>query len=337
MQQQRHFTIDISIKTIVLLTLFPLFLFFLWIIRDLLFAFLIGFILMSALKPGVSLLESRKVPRSLAVLIVYLIFLTIFISLISLIIPPIIIETTHLIQIIPGLIQSLDPNIKQWIDVESLTQFLPDAANRLFEVVELIRGFFSNALFVLFTLFFGFYFLMEESLIRNFIARYFDEDKTQKFVSVFDKAEKRMSSWFWGELTLMLVVGTLTYIGLNILGVKYALPLAVLAGLLEVIPNLGPLLSSIPAMLVASTYSPLSVVSVGALYFIIQQLENNLIVPMVMKKAVGLNPIVTLIALSIGGRIGGILGVLLGIPVFLFAETIISEIFRWIKSSEKTR
>ena len=123
----------------------------------------------------------------------------------------------------------------------------------------------------------------------------------------------------------MTVVGTLTYVGLLLVGVRYALPLAVLAGLLEVVPNIGPVISAIPAIIIGFSQNYFTGFSATALYIIVQQLENNLIVPIIMKKAVGLNPILTLIALLLGGRIGGILGVLLAIPILLFVETILHE------------
>ena len=140
---------------------------------------------------------------------------------------------------------------------------------------------------------------------------------------VFDKAEKRLNAWFWGELTLMTVVGIFTFIGLNLIGIRYALPLAVLAGLLEVVPNMGPVISAVPAVLIGMTYSYFTGFSTLALYFIIQQLENTFIVPFIMKRAVGLTPIVTLIALIVGGKLGGVMGILLAIPLFLFLETVL--------------
>ncbi len=134
-----------------------------------------------------------------------------------------------------------------------------------------------------------------------------------------------MSSWFWGEIILMFVVGTMTYIGLNIIGMKYALALAVLAGLLEVIPSLGPIASSIPAILIGLSYSPIMGLYSTILYLIVQQLENNLVVPIVMKKATGLHPIITLIAMVVGGKLAGIMGVLLAVPSTIFIETILIE------------
>jgi len=117
----------------------------------------------------------------------------------------------------------------------------------------------------------------------------------------------------------------MTYIGLNIIGMKYALALAVLAGLLEVIPSLGPIASSVPAILIGLSYSPVMGLYSTILYLIVQQLENNLVVPVVMKKATGLHPIITLIAMVIGGKLAGIMGVLLAVPSTIFIETILIE------------
>ena len=142
-----------------------------------------------------------------------------------------------------------------------------------------------------------------------------------------------MSGWFWGEIILMIVVGTMIYVGLSIIGMKYALALAVLAGLFEVIPNLGPITSSIPAILIGLSYSPIFGLYCAILYLVIQQLENNLIVPIVMKKATGLHPIVTLIVMVIGGKLAGIMGVILAIPTAIFIETILIEVNKFDKKT----
>lgn len=334
MDLPRKYTVELTPKTIVLFTLFPILLFFLWIIKDILFSLLIGFILMSALKPGVTFLVKRKIPRGLASLLVYLIFLFVFIYLISLIIPPIIVETSSFLRTLPNIIQSLNPSFDNWLDLSNLdtaTRYVPGVTNQLFGF---LSGLFSNTFFVISTLFFGFYLLLEEDLIKKFLLKYLSENRATKINAIVTKAEQRMSSWFWGELTLMTIVGLFTYVGLNILQIKYALPLAVLAGLFEVIPNIGPILSSIPAIVIGLTQSYFSAISAAALYIIVQQLENNLIVPMIMKRAVGINPIITLIALLVGGRIGGVLGVLLAIPLFLFIETIVRELLFERESKE---
>ncbi len=151
--------------------------------------------------------------------------------------------------------------------------------------------------------------------------------EAKRITEFTQKLELRMGAWMRGQLILMLVIGLTTYIGLSLLGIRYALSLAVLAGLLEVVPIIGPVVSSIPAFLVASATSMFAGGTTLVLYLIIQQLENNILVPYVINKTAGINPIMTLIALSVGGRIGGLLGAILAVPVAVVAETIASEFF----------
>ncbi|HRN70477.1 MAG TPA: AI-2E family transporter [Candidatus Woesebacteria bacterium] len=324
LSKKDRFTITISLKSIALFTLIPLCIYLLWIVKDLIFSLLIGFILMSALKPAVNFLSSKKLSRTLAVILVYLLFILFIIALFSLIIPPIIYETSVLIMSLPYAIEDLIPQISNFVNISDLTSFVPNVTTNIFSIISSI---FSNALFVITTLFFGLYFLLEENLWEKTIGTYFKKETSNRIISIIEKVEKRMSSWFWGELTLMTVVGLLTFLGLHLIGMgKYAIPLAVLAGLLEVVPNIGPVISAIPAIILGFVYSSFTGFVALALYVVVQQLENTLIVPLIMKHAVGLNPILTLVALILGGRLGGILGVLLAIPLFLVIETIVSEL-----------
>lgn len=330
----KNYTIEISSRTIVFAVFFVLLLRFLWLVQDVIFSLFIAFIIMSALKPHVSFLEKNKIPRFLAAFFVYFLFLTLFFSLFFLVLPPLVIESTQLFRVLPSILDQFAPTIMSLFNLDSVFQYLPNIANQF---VSIVRGIFSNAVFFISTLFFGFYFLLEENVIRKIVARFFSEEKAKTSSVVFDKAEKRLNSWFWGEITLMTVVGLMTYIGLSLIGIRYVLALSVLAGLLEVVPNLGPTLSSIPAIILGFSHSPIIGLAVIAMYFIVQQLENNLVVPVVMKKAVGLNPIITLIALLIGGKLGGLLGVLLAIPITVFLETILIEIVNAPKPSDNPR
>jgi predicted PurR-regulated permease PerM len=324
--------IEISYKTIVFTVLFLLGIRFVWEIRDLIFSLLIAFILMSALRPLVMKLKEKKLSHGVAVAITYAAFLFIVIALFSIIIPPIIEETSAFITSFPVIIQKLDPRLSFLVSGLSLGQYLPDATN---QVLKFATSFFTNALFIVSTLFFGFYFLLEEKEIIDFITIYVPKHTMQRFTAVFEHVTVRLSSWFWGELTLMTVVGLLNFIGFSLIGIKYALPLAVLAGLLEVVPNIGPTIAALPAFLIGISISNYTGVAALAVAFLVQQLENNLIVPVIMRHAVGLNPIITLIVLVIGGKIGGVLGLLLAIPAFLFVESILLEVLRDRRLTEK--
>jgi predicted PurR-regulated permease PerM len=316
--------VEIAPRTIIFAVLFILGLYFLWIIKDLLFSLLIAFILMSALRPAVHGLENKGVPRKIAAVLVYFLFIFVFVYLFSLIVPPIVIEVTALIRNLPLIVRDVvDPTISQWLQLDTITQYIPNVTQQIFDI---IGNVFSNIVFVVSTLFFGFYFIIEEDTIQRFVTKLYDDEKSTKIIATFKHAEKRLSAWFWGQITLMLVIGLLTFIGLSLIGMKYALALAVLAGLLEVVPNLGPTIAAVPAVLIGFSISNVTGLATLALTVIIQQLENAFIVPLIMRRAVGLDPIVTLVALIIGGKIGGVLGVLLAIPILLFVGTFVFEI-----------
>jgi len=125
-------------------------------------------------------------------------------------------------------------------------------------------------------------------------------------------------------MVLSLAIGICTWAGLTLLGLPFALPLALMAGLLEIIPTIGPIVSAIPAIIVALTISPGIAISVVVFYILLQMLENNILVPKVMEKAVGLNPIVIIIGVLIGAKSLGILGALLAVP-FIATVIILSQ------------
>ena len=144
---------------------------------------------------------------------------------------------------------------------------------------------------------------------------------------LFDRIQKKFGLWLRGEIILMVIVGLFSYVGLLILGVDYALILGIIAGLAELVPYAGPVISAIPAVLIAATQSPLKALFVLVLYFAIQQLENNVIVPKVMQHAVGMNPLVSILSLLIGFQLAGVMGALLAIPVTTALSVVVGDLF----------
>ncbi|EKE15101.1 MAG: protein of unknown function UPF0118 [uncultured bacterium] len=315
--------IEISSKTIIFTVGFILLLGVIWLIKDLIFSLFIAFIIAGALRQPVDYLEKKKIHRSIGSFIVYFIFIFIIFCLFILIIPPLAGEMVILFKNLPHIVSKISPTFSSNINLDFLSNNIPSLAN---ETINLIKSAFSNVIFVTSTLFFGFYFILERNIVDRLLNNFFDDIELNRISLIAERAQKRMSGWFWGEIILMVVVGAMTYIGLNIIGMKYALALAVLAGLFEVIPNLGPITSSIPAILIGLSYSPALGLYCAVLYLVIQQLENNLIVPVVMKKTTGLHPIFTLIVMVIGGKLAGVMGVILAIPTAIFIETILIEV-----------
>ncbi len=320
--------IEISSKTIIFTVGFILMLGIIWLIKDLIFSLFIAFIIAGALRQPVDFLEKKKIPRSISSFIVYNIFIFTIFYLFALILPPLAGEIIVLFKNLPNIIIKVFPTLSSNFNLSFLSNNIPSLAN---ETINLIKTAFSNVIFVTSTLFFGFYFLLEKNLAQRLLGNFFDDMELNKINLISERAQRRMSGWFWGEIILMIVVGLLTYVGLSLMGMKYALALAVLSGLLEIVPNLGPITATIPAFFIGLSQSYVSGLSMIALYLTVQQLENNLIVPFVMKKAVGIHPIITLIALIIGGKLAGIMGVILAIPTTIFLETILIEVNKFDK------
>ena len=132
------------------------------------------------------------------------------------------------------------------------------------------------------------------------------------------RVDDKLGNWLRGQIVLSICIGVMSWIGLMLIGMPFALPLALIAGFLEIVPTLGPILSAIPAVIVALTISPTLAVGVLVLYILIQLTENHIIVPKIMQHAVGLNPVVIILGIMIGANLMGLVGALLSIPFISF-------------------
>ena len=159
------------------------------------------------------------------------------------------------------------------------------------------------------------------------VGFFFGDEKKKELGTIIDTLEKRLGGWARGEISLMLLVGVSTFIGLSLIGIPFALPLSILAGILEIVPYLGPVIAAIPSVIIGFGISPLTGFGVAALAFVIQQLENYVFVPKVMEKSVGVSPIITLLALAIGARVAGIVGMIISVPSVITLQVLIKQYF----------
>lgn len=315
--------IEISHRTIIFTIFFLILIWFLYQIRQIILAVFISVVLMSALNPTIDRLERVKIPRILAIIIVYLLILGGFGVVLSFVIPALIDQTSFFVNRLVSFLKGFHFfGIKTDILAAQVAQFGSIPANLL----KLIVSAFSNLLTLAALFVITFYLLLERKNLDRYLMILFgdNEKKAKGFV---DKVEKKLGGWVRGEVALMTIVGLLTYIGLRLLGMEFALPLALLAGILEIIPNIGPLVAAVPAVLVGLGTSLWMGAAVAALYFLVQQIENSVIVPKVMQKAAGVNPLATILGLTIGFKIAGIVGAVLAIPLVLVIQVVASEIF----------
>ncbi|OGE19040.1 hypothetical protein A3J19_04215 [Candidatus Daviesbacteria bacterium RIFCSPLOWO2_02_FULL_41_8] len=312
--------IDVSHKTIIFITFFILTLWVTFLIRDLIVILFVAVIFVSALSPMVNFLIRLRLPKVLSIIITYIIIIAILSGLIISIIPPLITESNRLIVASPPLIAQFF-NITN-IDKSVFSSGVTSISKNLFSITIAL---FDNLLTIIFLLVITFYLLLDKENLENRIASLF-KSREERIRRSIVKIEEKLGAWLRGQLVLSLLIGTLSYIGLTILGIPYALPLALIAGAMEVIPVIGPIVSAIPAIFIALTISPLLGVMVAGMYLIIQQLENSLIVPQVMKRAVGLNPLIVILAIAIGSRLLGISGALLAVPIAVVFQIIAAEV-----------
>ncbi|OGG12401.1 hypothetical protein A3J20_03910 [Candidatus Gottesmanbacteria bacterium RIFCSPLOWO2_02_FULL_42_29] len=315
--------IEISHRTIIFTVVFLLSLWFLVQIADILFWLFVSFILMAAFKPTVDYLEGKKFPRVLAILLIYTILLFAVSFVVSTIVPPLISQTITLIERLPGYLRSVLPFVT--INPAVVSQQIAPLGQNL---VRLSLGIFSNVIALFTIIVITFYLLLERKNLNSYLTFLLGERAGNNVVTVINKVEERLGAWVRGQLTLIFAIGILTYIGLVILGIPYALPLAILAAMLEIVPNIGPVLSAIPAVIVAFAVSSLHPLFTIIMYIIIQQLENQVIVPIVMRRMVGLPPLVTIVAILIGVKLAGVRGAIMAVPVVVTFEAIFTEYFR---------
>ena len=316
--------IEISHRTIIFTVFFLISLWLLWQIRQIIFGLFISLVLMAAINPMVDKMEKMRIPRVLGIILVYILIFAVVGLIIAGIIPPLVDQTSALIIKIPIFIENLAiPAIDQRI-IESQIQQLGSIPSNL---VKISISIFANLTAIFALLVITFYILLERKNFDRYFYILFRGDGEKKAGKFVDKFEKKLGGWVRAELTLVVIIGIMSYFGLRLLGLDFALPLALLAAILEVIPNIGPVVASIPAILAGLAISPLMALAVAALYFLIQQVENNLVVPQIMAKETGVNPLVTIVSLAAGFKLGGIIGAVLAIPVVLLIQIIASEVF----------
>lgn len=318
--------IEISPKTIIFTVCFLLALAFFWQIRDILVMLFVSFVLMHAINPLVNQLQRIKIPRILAIVIVYILVFGVISFCIAGIIPILIEQTTGLINSLPKIAENIKIFNQNSFFSENnidLTSQLKTLESIPTNIVQIALSIGSNVFSTLMIFVITFYLLLEKKNFPKYGDSFFGEKGKTKFLKIMDNLELSLGSWVSAELLLMTIIGLLSYFGYLALGLKYAVPLAIIAGLLEAVPNIGPIIATVLASLVGLTVSPLIALFTLIFGILVQQLENNFIVPKIMRKTVGLNPIITIILITAGGKLAGIGGALLAIPLFLTAQAII--------------
>jgi len=318
------------IKTIMIVLVFVSF----YYLRDILLVVLLAVIIASAVEPGTQWFLRRRVPRILSVLFMYSAAVMVLVGTFYFLFLPLLNQSTELLSSLPvylGELQVWNPLqdskiISTGSAVEGFSKnfSLAQIVEQInITVSSLSNGFFSTAstifggvLSFLLVIILSFYLSVESDGVSNFL-RIVTPAKNEKYIlGLWKRSQHKIGLWMQGQIVLAIIVAMLVFLGLTLLRVENALLLAVLAGMFEIIPIFGPILAAIPAVTLALVSNGMtSAIMVIGLYVIIQQFENQLIYPMVVRKIVGVPPLISILALIVGYKLAGFVGLLISVPL----------------------
>jgi len=314
--------IEISPSIVVFTVFFLLSLYFVFLIRNILLILLLSFILMVALSPAVDKLEKKLQSRIIGIIIVYILVIALIGGFLAFLVPPLANQMVLMLKSLnnPVLQQELS-NLK--FSLQEISKFAQNYGTSISAVFDVAMTTFNSFFTFLTLLVISFYLMIDEPNLHLKISWFTDDKKIIKlFRNYIDDLKIQLGGWVRGEIILMTSIGILTYFTLSLLQIPFALPLALLAAVLELLPNVGPTLAAVPAVIIAFfNINHLMALSVTAAYIIIQFFENNVLVPKILKENADVNPLISMLSILIGFKIGGVMGGLLAIPTYILMRT----------------
>lgn len=311
----------------------------LYFLRDIVMIVVTAIVIASSVEPAVQTLMRRGISRLLSVIITYAVIVAAFVGILFLFIPPVLGDMAGFLQGLPAQLSSINiseathglipfGNVGEALSsadvLKNLSKAISDSTGGALTTLSAVFG--GVASFILIFVF-AIYFSVQETGVDDFL-RVVTPVKHQVYVlNLWKRSQDKIGKWMQGQIVLALIVGVLSYLGLMILGVPYALLLAVLAAICELIPIFGQIIAAVPAIAIAFTSGGLTeALLVLGLYLVIQQFESHLIYPVVVKKVVGIPPLLVILALLVGYKLLGFLGVLISVPLAGAVQELVSDI-----------
>jgi len=312
-----------------------------YFLRAVLAPFLIAMIISYVLNPIVTMLHERKVPRTIAVLLIYAAFCTVITVLLVNMIPMIINQVQELNEHVP----EITMRAQNLVDDVNNSTLLPDSLRggidkwlvsmekrlsaALLGVLNNI-GSMLNAVFIGFIIpFLAFYILKDFEVFERTVITYVPKAHRKNTVRLLKDIDTALGSYIRGQFIVCVIVGALAYGGYLLIGMPYALLLAGIVAITNIIPYLGPFFGAAPALLVASTVSLKMVMLVAVVNTICQILEGNVISPQVVGRTLHMHPLTIIFALLVGGEIAGVIGMIIAVPIFAAVKVIIQHVFAY--------
>jgi len=327
-----------------LLLIKPVFLALFGFLKTVLMPFVAAWILSYVLNPIVGALCSRKVPRTVAVLLIYAVFALAVTVILMNVIPMFVTQLNELHEHLPqfttraqSLIIDLNRN-----DVlpPSVRMGINDAMYRMEQqLAEAIAGFIDRigttvgAVFMAFIIpFLTFYMLKDMQLIEKTVLTFVPTQHKRRTIRLVTDIDKALGNYIRGQFIVCVIIGTFAYIGYRLVGAPYPLLLAAIVGLTNIIPYIGPFIGAAPAILLASTESLKMVLLVILVNFACQILEGNVVSPQVVGRSLHMHPLMIIFALLVGGELGGIVGLILAVPTFAVGKVIYHHVHVYYKN-----
>ena len=331
--QKQYF--EISVGTVLKIAAVVIALVLLYLTREILVILFLAVIIASAVSLFAGTLERYRVPRLIGVLSIYLTGIGFFGLVLYFIIPPIVDEIKQLAVVLPDYYEVAARQIFKTTRGIS-PDYAKNAQEMLLNLGEKIKEFTSGVFSIVSALFGGaisfmaiiaisFYLSIQKKGVEDFLRLITPRDREEYAIDVWTRVEKKLGRWLQGQIVLALIMGAMVFVGLTLVGVPYALLLGVIAGILEIVPIAGPILSALVGVSMAVLISPFLAFLTLIFYIIAQQVENHILVPILMKKATGLNPVVVIVALLVGAKLGGVLGMLVAVPLATIAGELLED------------
>ncbi|SHF66762.1 AI-2E family transporter [Ornithinibacillus halophilus] len=321
-----------------LVKLYPFYQAFFSFIWHLLLPFLIAGLIAYLLFPIVNKIHSYNIPKALAILIIYVIFFGGIGYLSYRVYPMVVNQLKDLNEFLPQFIEKFESLIYQ---VYESTAFLPETVhdkfddflnrmeNRITTILESAIGGITKLLDMIIILtvipVLVFYFLKDLEKIKAYLKQFIPKKYQEKSSELVHAIDKSLGNYIRGQLLVCLFVGITSYIIFYFLGLNYALILAIIIGLTNIIPYFGPIIGAIPAVGIALTVSGKMVLFVLIAIFVIQLIESNLLAPYIVGKSVAIHPIAIIFALLLGGQMSGVIGMILAVPILTILNVILNH------------
>ncbi len=327
---------EINYASLIRIVVVGLVLVALFYLREILVALLFAVVVASAIEPGVRWLARYRVPRILAVLVIYLVALGVLAGAIYLIVPALAEEFNAFLDSFPRYQRLLLQELRAFRELPFYSLFSENAESVILNPPFDLRAAGGSALNLIFGLFGGivsgiilivvsFYLASQERGVEYFLRLVTPLAHEEYVIDLWSRSQAKIGQWLRGQLLLGLIIGLVVYAALLLLGIRYALILALLAAVFELIPIIGPILAAAPAVFFGFLISPLQGLIVALVYTLIQQAESHLLVPLLMRRTVGLNPLVVIISLLAGAKLGGILGMFLAVPIAAIVVELVTD------------